>query len=216
MLFLSFQSLGDNDRSNLLQFRLEGKTYYTFIPAHSYTFSESCVFDYHSGDYVIEQDSFWRQHFITHAAKVYDKVNLLAYQKVGFGWDQQSRKRQMVYLSSEGIKLRLDSFSNIIISRIIDTDNYNPFMQDLAESDFNWIQDYPLSQLFKITNGMCSDYFYTISSNVASIDKTILRDDILDYHSRLQDYYNTGTVLPENFYQTLLQRHILVLSFCDC
>ena len=220
LTFLALSMFADIPRVDIMEVEYQGVKYYKWEFISHLTFTEGCVFDRYTEEYLYEEEAYFSNGY--NGNKFYREMVSIPKSKIWSEYDSTNSytSNYLVQLVGDRIELagkQLDSI-NIIKIHIGNTAGYT-YTNSLSKSDENWIQDYELERIVKFNDGeLCDIDLFGIKGNISKAEAKSIKNEIKSLYKAVlsNNRYDYAGKRPEQYFDELLKRNILMIGFCSC
>ena len=220
LTIIAFTVSADIPRVDVMEVTYQGKTYYKMEFVAHLKFEEGCVFDRHTGEYLYEQEDYFQDRNNGDVIVLSTDIVSIPKSKVFEGYNHRNEydSPNLFQLVGEQIKLSGNQLDSIHISQIHmgSTAGYI-FSNGLSKKDEDWIHDYTLEKIARFGDGeLCSMELFSIKGNISKKEAKGIENEIRSLYNEILGTRGYTGKTPDEYFQELLKRNILMVGFCSC
>ena len=203
-----------------MEVEYNGARYYTWEFVAHLTFKESCVFDRYSGEYLYEEEEYFNKRYYKDNLKLYEDMIVIPKSKIESLYSNMdnSMSKHLFQLVGKTIELTGNQLDAIDITKIHvgNTAGYI-YSPGLSKKDENWIQDYELEKITGFNDGeLCDIELFSIKGNIAKKEALGIKNEIRSLYKEMHNTNDYDGKTPNEYFNELLKRNILMVGFCSC
>ncbi len=216
----SLTLLADIPRVDIMEVEYQGKKYYKWEFISHLSFTKGCVFDRHSGEYLYEEAEYFRGRHNGNELKLFKEMVSIPKSKILSHYDptDEYNSEYLIQLVGDPIKLKEEQLDSLAITKIIvgNTAGYT-YSPGLSKLDESWILDYDLEKIVKLNDGeLCDLELYSIKGNISKEEKQGIKREIRSLYKAILSNNGYDGKTPDEYFNELLKRNILMIGFCSC
>ena len=218
--FLTLLVFADIPRVDVMEVSYKGKKYYKWSFVAHLKFEEGCVYDKQNGDYLYEEVEYFSNRYKGDKLKFYRDLVSIRKSKIKSQYANMdnSTSNNLIQLVGTQIELtgkQLDSIA-IIKIHLGNTAGYT-YSPSLSKKDENWIQDYDLEKIAGFNDGeLCDLELFSIKGNISKKEALGIKNEIRSLYDEILSNNEYKGKTPDQYFDELLKRNILMIGFCSC